>query len=214
MRTFHRRHIDQLQKKYRDLYHGVVLDIGGRDRGVFQKPKGRVQQWIFADIAPGHHPDIVLDVSDMSPIETASIDVVSALELFEHVENVEAGLDECARVLKPGGTILLSAPFLHPIHADPFDFQRWTKYKWQKELEQRKFRVEKIEITGYFFSVLADMGLAFARSSPRILRKPLQLLASPFLFFSFWLDQKKWITQHPKLSQYHGGYFIVAKNHE
>ncbi|MCK5039975.1 MAG: methyltransferase domain-containing protein [Candidatus Aenigmarchaeota archaeon] len=36
----------------------------------------------------------------MNKIKTQSIDVVNAIELFEHVEYPEKGLKECHRVLK------------------------------------------------------------------------------------------------------------------
>lgn len=40
-----RKILDALQQKYSHLYQGVVLDIGGRDRGKFKKPKDRVKNW-------------------------------------------------------------------------------------------------------------------------------------------------------------------------
>jgi len=43
----------------------VVLDIGGRNRGKFIKPKDKVEKWIFADIESKHKPDIVVDVCDI-----------------------------------------------------------------------------------------------------------------------------------------------------
>jgi SAM-dependent methyltransferase len=41
----------------------------------------------------------------------ASIDCVVSLEVLEHVPDFRAALRECARVLKPGGKLLLTAPF-------------------------------------------------------------------------------------------------------
>jgi SAM-dependent methyltransferase len=117
--------LDRLQERFRGMYQGVVLDMGGRDRGRFKKPRDRVERWIFADINPEHQPDLVLDVSDMrGKVADRSLDVVNAMELFEHVERIDRGLEECFRVLKPEGRLLISVPFLYPVHADPFDFQR------------------------------------------------------------------------------------------
>ena len=100
--------LDFLQEKYKNLYQGIVLDIGGRDRGKFRKPKENVEKWIFADINPNHNPDIILDVADMKQIESESIDVINAIELFEHVEKIKKGLRECFRVLKNNGIIIIS----------------------------------------------------------------------------------------------------------
>lgn len=89
--SYRRRLLDKLQNKYSFLYKGIVLDIGGRDRGMFKKPKDKVEKWIFADIESKHNPDIILDVADMNMFLNSSIDCISAMELFEHVEKIEKG---------------------------------------------------------------------------------------------------------------------------
>src|SRR5512137_173423 len=104
--SYRRRLLDKLQQEHIHLYHGVVLDMGGRDRGAFKKPKDSVTKWIYADINPDQTPDIILDVAKMTDIATGSIDVVNAIELFEHVDLIEAGLRECRRVLKTDGLLI------------------------------------------------------------------------------------------------------------
>ena len=149
--TYRRKMLDDLQRKYQDIYRGVVLDVGGKDRGRFQKPKNKVKKWIFADIVAENNPDIVLDVNDMkNEINDESIDVVNAIELFEHVENPKKGLRECWRVLKKDGYLLIAAPFLYPIHADPNDIQRWTEYKWKIELNELGFSIVEFKEMGFF----------------------------------------------------------------
>lgn len=208
--TYRRKKIDATHKKHVYLYKGVVLDIGGRDRGAFKKPKQKVEKWIFADIEAKHNPDIILDVANMTQIADSSIDTVSAIELFEHVEKISEGIKECHRILKPKGLLLISVPFLYPVHADPYDFQRWTNYKWQTELHNKGFEITNFEITGRFFTVYADMHKAFIRSLPFGL-KHFAYLSLPFLDLLTRLDNTKKIQQHKKFGNYHGGYFIVAK---
>ncbi len=205
-----RKQIDYLQKKYISEYKGVVLDIGGRDRGAFVKPKKSVEKWIFADIEPSYKPDIITDVADMKTIKPESIDVVNAVELFEHVEKISCGLKECFRVLKPNGTFIMSVPFLYPIHADPFDFQRWTYSKWEKELNNIGFKIETIEITGRFFTVRNAMKKTLIQSLPIIIRHIAYFMFPIFNLINK-LDNSKFIKNHQKLGNYHGGYFIIAK---
>ena len=90
--SYRRKMLDVLQEKYNYLYEGIVLDIGGRDLGEYQKPKDKVKKWIFADINKDNNPDIVLDVANMEKIESNSIDVVNAIELFEHVQDIDKGI--------------------------------------------------------------------------------------------------------------------------
>ncbi|MCR4313749.1 MAG: class I SAM-dependent methyltransferase, partial [Candidatus Uhrbacteria bacterium] len=162
--SYRRKLLDKLLERHRKTFSGVVLDIGGRSRGCFEKPKDSVDKWIFADINPEYKPDIVLDVANMTQIEDSSIDVICACELFEHVAEIERGLDECVRVLKENGTMIVSVPFLYAIHADPSDYQRWTQFKWRKEIEQRSCHVDTFVIMGRFFTVMSDHTKTFFKS--------------------------------------------------
>lgn len=207
--TYRRRFLDLLQNKYKYLYRGIVLDIGGRDRGKFRKPKDQVEKWIFADINQDYNPDMVLDVSNMTQIDTTSIDVINAIELFEHVLKIKKGLKECYRVLKKKGVLIISIPFLSPIHADPYDFQRWTDTKWRIELNKIGFKIEKLIVMGKFYTHLAEMIKIKLKSNflgKRILRSLL-----PFLDLISKLDNKSHARNNPKLNNYHNGYFIIAK---
>lgn len=212
--SYRRKSLDRLQERFGHLYRGVVLDMGGRDRGRFEKPRDRVDQWIFADINEDHRPDMVLDVSDMQgKVGDRSVDVVNAMELFEHVERIDRGLEECRRVLKEDGRLLVSVPFLYPVHADPFDFQRWTMEKWRRTLEALGFRIEVLEITGGFFSVLGDAVKSLVHAMPRVPCRFFQLFY-PLLDLVVLLDRTRFGRRHPRLAGYHGGYFIVARKSE
>lgn len=209
-RSYRRKLLDDLQLKYISFYKGIVLDIGGRDRGAFRKPKDKVDKWIFADIEASHNPDIILDVANMISIKSESIDVVNAIELFEHVENIREGIKECHRVLKPEGHFILSVPFLAHIHADPFDFQRWTYFKLKSELEKLNFKIHFFEINGRFFTVFSEMKRYFSMSLPFGLRH-LAYLSFPFLDFLTKLDNLDFVKNHKIFGNFHGGYFIIAK---
>lgn len=207
--SYRRKKIDALSEKHKGLYYGIVLDIGGRDRGGFKKPKKEVGKWIFADIVPDFHPDMILDVIDMKSVGNESIDVISAMELFEHVNYPEKGLAECYRVLKNNGTLIASTPFLYGIHADPYDFQRWTGEKWKLTLKDAGFT--KIEVTamGTGVSITLDMLKSTLRYSNPVI-KYLSFFLYPLLDLIEKLDSAKFV-QRSVLGKSVGGYFIVAK---
>jgi len=210
METFRRKSLDNILNKHRHLYYGRVLDIGGKDRGKFKKPKEQVKEWVVADIVESNHPDIVTDVMDMKNIESESFDVINATELFEHVEDIEKGLRECYRVLKKGGTLIITVPFLYPVHADPFDFQRWTEQKWKNILHKTGFSITEFEIMGCYGSILADMKVAFFRALP----KPFNNLMYPFypcLYLMAKLGDCRYAKNNAILKKYHQGYFIFSK---
>ncbi len=208
--TYRRKILDRLLEEHKHYYKGIVLDIGGRNRGKFKKPRDKVEKWIFADIGEKYNPDVVLDVCNMEKIEDESVDVINTTELFEHVENPKKGLRECYRVLKKDGVMILSTPFLYPIHPDPYDFQRWTEDKWRKVLEQIGFKIEKFEIMGRYFTVLAETKKLFIKSLPKVLKR-LCYLFYPFYDLAARLDDLSLVKNHPKLGKFHGGYFMIAR---
>jgi SAM-dependent methyltransferase len=208
--SYRRKMLDQLLKENASAYHGRVLDIGGKDRGGFQKPKDRVEKWLFADVTNETNPDIVANVMDMHNIRNENFDVVNATELFEHVEEPRMGLEECVRVLKPGGTLIASMPFLFPIHADPSDFQRWTAAKWKRELERLGFTINIIEPMGHYFTVMMDMFKTFVRIMPLRPLKWVAYLFYPLMDAVTQLDQLGFIKKST-LGNYTTGYFIIAR---
>ena len=62
------------------------------------------------------------------PIADGSVDAVVVCLVFEHVDDVASAFAEIARVLRPGGYLFLSVPFLFEIHDAPGDFYRFTRH--------------------------------------------------------------------------------------
>jgi len=72
-------------------------------------------------------PDFVADAMQL-PIASQSIDLVFCSQVIEHVPRPWTLIEECHRVLKAGGWLVLSAPFYWPLHEEPNDFFRFTRY--------------------------------------------------------------------------------------
>lgn len=72
-------------------------------------------------------PDVFADGKAI-PFADGSFDTVLLLEVLEHVREPDEVLREVARVLKPAGTLLLSMPFLYPLHDAPHDYRRYTEH--------------------------------------------------------------------------------------
>lgn len=199
-------HLAQLE----DHFHGIVLDIGGRDRGRWQKPKARAARWIFVDIEEKHQPDTVADVAQLSQKMGENMaDVILAAELFEHVRQPDQALRECYKVLKPGGVLIASTPFLYPVHGDPDDYQRWTESRWRVALADSGFKLQQLIVMGRFFTLVNFSYRTLNQSWWRPVRI-FGYVLYPFFDVLQLLDDSRWIRTHPKLSQFHGGYLVVA----
>lgn len=130
---------------------GRVLDIGCADRWVEASAQGA--DYIGLDFpATGTmyaaRPDVFADAARL-PFAAACMDAVVCFEVLEHLRDPSAALAEMARVLKPGGTLLLSMPFLYPIHDAPHDFQRLTEYGLARDLALAGFEVVSIRKRGH-----------------------------------------------------------------
>jgi SAM-dependent methyltransferase len=90
---------------------------------------------LFADLASeyvGNDVEARPGLTSVSPIEAldlpdASFDVVLCTQVLEHVRHPQKALGEIARVLKPGGYVLLTTHGVYPHHPDPGDYWRWTQ---------------------------------------------------------------------------------------
>jgi SAM-dependent methyltransferase len=76
------------------------------------------------------------------PIATNHFAAMLCSEVLEHSFVPERLLSECHRVLRPGGALLLTIPFLWPEHEQPWDSQRLTHFGLRRRLEAAGFRVE------------------------------------------------------------------------
>jgi SAM-dependent methyltransferase len=107
---------------------GLVLDAGsgrGSWRTIIQETASRYES---IDIAPraGDSPTWIGDVSNMPQVPDQRYDAIVCHQVLEHVRQPWRVLAEFHRVLRPGGTLVLSVPHLSRRHELPHDYLRFT----------------------------------------------------------------------------------------
>jgi len=88
----------------------VVLDIGAGRRPISKGIK--TKKTLRLDGVKKYSPDICCDLSNGIPLDNNSIDMIIAGEIIEHMYNPYKFIQECSRILRKGGTIVLSVPNL------------------------------------------------------------------------------------------------------
>lgn len=86
------------------------------------------------------------------PFRDGSFDTVVSFQVLEHVPQPARLLDETARVLRPGGALVLTAPHMWGIHEEPHDYYRFTPYGLRHLAEAAGLRVvgEVRPLAGYW----------------------------------------------------------------
>lgn len=76
------------------------------------------------------------------PLADASFDAVLCSQVFEHVFTPVQFMAELNRVLRPGGLLVLTVPFVWDEHEQPHDFARYSSFGLRAALEAAGFEVE------------------------------------------------------------------------
>ena len=210
--SFRRRHLDRCLELATPFMQGLVLDVGGKrinERGMFRPPK--TDRWYALNITRPEYPHVISDAHDL-PVEDACADTVVCTEVIEHIADPQKVVAELARILRSGGHLILSIPFLMPVHGDPFDFQRFTAQGLSKLLSNHHFEVLELQPMGLFFTSIADL-----------IRFPLSKIQSTFLRWSVGIPfmllatllvqlDSRWSVSHSRLlASYTTGYFVIAR---
>jgi SAM-dependent methyltransferase len=166
-----------------ELCSGKILDIGcGRQPLRSYLPEGCDYTGLDYPVTGDWYdakPSVHADASRL-PFADQSFDTVVCLEVLEHLSSPLEAVREARRVLKPQGRMILSTPFLYPIHDAPHDYQRWTSHGLELLANNAGFDVESTRSFGGPLesgALLLNLGLAWqALNSPPIWQVPLLVL--------------------------------------
>lgn len=100
--------------------------------------------------------DIICEATNI-PEQSGKYDIVICTQVIEHVFDHAKLLSEAYRLLKPGGHIILSGPFIWMLHEEPYDFFRFTKYGFAKLFENAGFIIKEEKANGGKFAALGQL---------------------------------------------------------
>ena len=100
--------------------------------------------------------DIVSDITQI-PEPDASFDAVMCIEVLEHVPSPVNALRELSRLLKPGGTLIITAPFNSLTHFAPYFYQTgYSRYFYEYWLQSFGLEIVDMQWNGSYFEYLAQ----------------------------------------------------------
>lgn len=128
--------------------HGILLDVG-----CGAKP----YEPLFRDFVDHHYgfeystesvyrgclADFFGDAMRI-PLADNSVDTILCTEVLEHLPDPNAAISEFARILRPNGIVITTAPFFYPIH-DAWDFYRYSPDGIAAIMKRHDLDVELVE---------------------------------------------------------------------
>lgn len=107
---------------------------------------------LHTDVWDTKRIDLVCDITSI-PEADAVFDAILCTEVLEHIPDPTEALDEFARLLKPGGRLILTAPFASWVHMAPYHFcTGFSRYWYEHHLAKRGFRIEELTPNGDWFA--------------------------------------------------------------
>lgn len=137
---------------------GAMLDYGCGNRPYYDLFLPRLTRYLGADVAQNAsgNVDILIDVNGIVPLGDASMDTVLSTQVLEHVSEPQQYLREASRILRPGGTLILTCPAAYMLHEEPHDFYRYTIWGIRYLLDKFDFDIVSIDTTGGVWRLLGQ----------------------------------------------------------
>jgi SAM-dependent methyltransferase len=123
-------------------------------------------------------PDVIADAHTL-PFSSNTFDTIILMEVAEHLNSPSTALKEVKRVLKPGGEIIFTVPYIYPTHDAPYDYQRWTQYGLENIAKESGLSINSIINYGEPIetgTLIFCLGLSFQTLNLLKRRHPLGLI--------------------------------------
>lgn len=137
-----------------------IIDVGAGDspyREIFIK-KYKYIATDFAETDCHEYKNIdYICTADNIHVGNKSFDSIICTEVLEHVSNPEEVIKEFSRIIKPGGQLFITTPFIIKLHEIPYDYLRYTPYYLNKILQDNDFEVKKIYYRGGLITSISQI---------------------------------------------------------
>ena len=197
-------------KKFLPLIKGRTIDLGCGSAPFKEDILPFAEEYIGVDWEKSLHDkgkvDITADLTQNFPFESDYADTVLSFQTLEHLPEPDFFLSECSRILRPGGCLLLTVPFMWHIHESPYDYFRYTRHGLEYLLDKNGFTSIEIDETTGFWQMWA---LKFNYQTARYSWGPFKLIFIPL----WWLIQilAPFLDKLDRVPQETASYVVVTR---
>jgi len=111
-----------------DIKRVLIVGAGGRINDLVYRISVEKSFELFSlDIEKQYNPDIIADITDYD-FNNDKYDVIIISEVLQFIPDPQKAINNIYRGLNKNGIMILTVPFIYPIHDRPYDYYRFTKY--------------------------------------------------------------------------------------
>lgn len=148
---------------------GDLLDLGCGEVPLYGMYRAHVTSVTCVDWAGSlhgtRHADILTDLNESCPMPDAAFDTVVCTDVIEHLRDPGRLFADVSRLLKPGGKLILSTPYLYPQHERPHDYFRCSDSALRLLATRSQLDVQELRPYGGYPHVMATLLLKAVQRS-------------------------------------------------
>ena len=134
--------------------------------------------------------DIVSDITAI-PLPDASVDAIMCTEVLEHIPDPIAAIKEFNRLLKPGGYLLITAPFASLTHFAPYHFASGLSRFWyERHLPENSFTINDLTLNGNYFEYIAQENRRIKRMALKYSNRKINFLEKIIIHLNLYILQR------------------------
>jgi SAM-dependent methyltransferase len=136
----------------------LVVDLGCGEQPWRVLVESLGARYLGADVQQNSAGTVTVRcTADAAPLKPGGAGLVLCTEVLEHVPDPARALHELRRLLGPGGVAIVTTPFLYPLHEQPWDFQRLTRYQLERTARAAGFEIAALGTAGNEVQVWATL---------------------------------------------------------
>ena len=138
--------------KNKNMYN-KVLDYGSGNSPY--KNLIKFKSYVTIDLVQNFNKnvDYIIKPNKKIPFKKNNFDLILLIDVLSHSNNFHHILNECYRVLKPNGKLIIYTPFIYRENETPNDFFRFTYFGLKYFLEKKFDSVNLKKIGNFYFTL-------------------------------------------------------------